>query len=68
MNASKTIGQGFCFVLKENHNFNDATSTVSWTPVQNDIIFHHEENDNHFRATNIVRVEKYIHEGKHIDS
>lgn len=57
-----------CFVLKEGHNFNDALGRVTWSSVQSDILFHHEDNDNHYWATNIIRVERFLHTGEHIES
>lgn len=56
-----------CFVLKENHSFDSTTGTVSWNPVEDDVIFHHHKNTSHYWATNIIRVERFIHHGMHTD-
>ena len=56
-----------CFLLKENHCFDTSTGTVLWNPVDDGIIYHGINNDNHFWATNIIRIERFIHKGKKTD-
>lgn len=56
-----------CFLLKENHCFNSSTGTVLWNPIDDGVIYHGINNDNHFWATNIIRIERFIHNGKQTD-
>lgn len=56
-----------CFVLKENHSFDRDKGDVLWYPVADDVLFHHVDNTNRYWATNIIRVERFIHHGMHTD-
>lgn len=56
-----------CFVLKENHSFDIDKGDVLWYPVADDVLFHHVDNTNRYWATNIIRVERFIHHGMHTD-